>query len=125
MNARAVAQQTIEQALRQALELGQFVLHYQPKVNLQTRAVTGAEALLRLRQGGELIAPPFFLRVAENSGLIIPIGRWVLRQACQQMAAWVAAGHALEQMAGEGPFLGGDTPDMADICLVPQLFNML
>lgn len=99
MNARAVAQQSIEQALRQGLELGQFELHYQPKVNLQTRAVTGAEALLRLRQGGELIAPPFFLRVAETSGLIIPIGRWVLRQACQQMAAWLAAGHALGQMA--------------------------
>lgn len=79
--------------LRHALEHDEFVLHYQPQLDLGSGTVIGAEALIRLNQGGsELIAPGRFIGVAEDSGLIVPIGNWVLRAACRQAAAWRQAG---------------------------------
>ncbi len=79
--------------LRHALEHDEFVLHYQPQLDLHSGAVIGAEALIRLNQGGsELIPPGRFIGVAEDSGLIVPIGNWVLRTACRQAAAWRRAG---------------------------------
>jgi diguanylate cyclase (GGDEF)-like protein len=79
--------------LGQALNQNQFVLHYQPQVDLASGKVIGAEALIRLQHPLEgLIYPGRFISVAEDSGLIIPIGEWVLRQACWQAAAWRAAG---------------------------------
>ena len=93
MNARAVERQAIEALLRVALENEEFVLHYQPKVNLETGLVTGAEALLRLKQGPHhLMMPDRFVPVAEDSGLIVPIGNWVLREACMQTSRWMDQG---------------------------------
>mgnify|MGYP001765292852 CR=1 FL=1 len=80
-------------ALRLALERQEFVLQYQPQVALDTGGVVGVEALLRWqRPDVGLVMPCDFIDVAEKSGLIVPIGRWVLEEACRQAAAWRAAG---------------------------------
>jgi diguanylate cyclase (GGDEF)-like protein len=93
MNIRAVERQSIEESLRGALERQEFMLQYQPKIMLKTGAITGAEALLRwLHPERGLIPSLRFVPVAEDSGLILPIGRWVLREACQQARAWQDAG---------------------------------
>jgi diguanylate cyclase (GGDEF)-like protein len=100
MNVRAVARQSVEEALRYALEHREFVLHYQPKVNLETGNITGAEALLRWqRSDHRLVLPTEFVRIAEDCGLILPIGKWVLREACRQTAAWLQAGLDIGQIA--------------------------
>lgn len=93
MTARAIARQSIEASLRLALERQEFVLHYQPKINLLSGTIVGIEALVRWQhpQRGLLI-PADFVPVAEDSGLILPLGRWVLREACRQARAWQAAG---------------------------------
>ena len=93
MNARAVERQSIEESLRYALKRDEFILHYQPKVNLKSGEITGAEALIRWthRIRGE-VPPAQFIAVAEDCGLILPIGRWVLREACKQARAWADAG---------------------------------
>ena len=93
MNSRAIERLVIEANLRMALEKQQFILHYQPKVNLNTGVVTGAEALIRWQhdQWGEVF-PDIFIPVAEDCGLIIPIGRWALRQACLQAKIWQNTG---------------------------------
>jgi diguanylate cyclase len=92
MNVRAVARQSVEEALRHALDQHQFVLHYQPKVNLETGVITGGEALLRWQHSDRLICPSQFVGVAEDCGLILPIGRWALREATRQTNAWLHAG---------------------------------
>ena len=93
MNAHAVARQSVEQALHRALEQHEFVLHYQPKVNLDTGAIIGAEALLRWQRfAHRLIHPAKFVSIAEECGLIQPIGRWVLHETCRQTQAWLQAG---------------------------------
>jgi diguanylate cyclase (GGDEF)-like protein/PAS domain S-box-containing protein len=82
-----------EVLLREALDGDGLRLLYQPMVELGTRSVAGVEALLRLQdRDGSLVGPDAFLEVAEESGLIVPVGRWVLREACRQLAAWQAAG---------------------------------
>jgi diguanylate cyclase (GGDEF)-like protein/PAS domain S-box-containing protein len=93
MNVRAVERQSVETHLRHALERGEFVLHYQPKTNLETGAVTGAEALIRwLHPERGLLPPAQFVPIAEDCGLIVPMGQWVLREACRQARAWQKAG---------------------------------
>ena len=100
MNAHEVARQSVEVALRHALEQRELVLHYQPKVNLETGAITGAEALLRLQRSDHpLVYPTQFVSIAEDCGLIVPIGKWVLREACRQTAAWLQAGIDIGQIA--------------------------
>jgi diguanylate cyclase (GGDEF)-like protein/PAS domain S-box-containing protein len=100
MNVRAVERQSIEESLRRALERQEFALHYQPKVDLKTGEITGAEALLRwthpLRGP---VSPAQFIPVAEDCGLILPIGNWVLLEACKQARAWLHAGLPLTTMA--------------------------
>ena len=93
MNVRAVERQSIEASLRRALERQEFVLHYQPKINLLSGMIVGIEALVRWQhpQRG-LLEPAQFVPIAEDSGLILPIGRWVLREACLQARAWQDAG---------------------------------
>jgi diguanylate cyclase (GGDEF)-like protein/PAS domain S-box-containing protein len=100
MYARAVERQSIEESLRRALDRQEFMLHYQPKVNLRTGAITGAEALIRWEHPtrGPLL-PAQFIPIAEDCGLILPIGNWVLRQACQQAEAWADAGLPMTTMA--------------------------
>jgi diguanylate cyclase (GGDEF)-like protein/PAS domain S-box-containing protein len=93
MNVRAVERQSIEEDLRCALERKEFTLHYQPKINLATGAITGAEALIRWNHPGRGMVPPLqFIPIAEDCGLIVPIGAWVLREACTQAKAWADAG---------------------------------
>jgi EAL domain-containing protein (putative c-di-GMP-specific phosphodiesterase class I) len=93
MNVRAVERQSVEENLRRALEQQEFTLHYQPKINLQTGAITGAEALIRWTDPVRgPVSPAQFIPVAEDSGLILPIGNWALREACQQARAWADAG---------------------------------
>lgn len=93
MNIRAVERQYIEANLRLALEKQEFVLHYQPKVNLSTGLITGAEALLRwMHPEWGMVLPERFVPIAEECGLIVPIGRWVLREACAQARQWMDAG---------------------------------
>ena len=89
MNTQEAERLIIETNLRRALEKQQFSLRYQPKVNLNTGQITGAEAFLRWQHDelGEML-PNTFMPVAEDSGLIVPIGRWVLRQACIQAKTW-------------------------------------
>ena len=83
----------LEHRLRGALKRRQFLLHYQPRVDLRSRRIVGAEALLRWRMPGRgLVSPARFISVAEDTGLIVPIGKWVLQTACQQNKAWQVAG---------------------------------
>jgi len=100
MNERAVERQSIEEGLRRALERNEFTLHYQPKVNLMTGRITGAEALLRWTHPSRgLVSPAQFIPVAEDCGLILPIGNWVLREACKQARTWVDGGLSLTSIA--------------------------
>ncbi len=93
MNVSAVQRQSIEEDLRLALERREFVVHYQPKIDLRTEAIVGAEALpgwMHPIRG--LLSRAEFIPVAEDCGLIVPIGVWVLREACGQARAWADAG---------------------------------
>jgi diguanylate cyclase (GGDEF)-like protein/PAS domain S-box-containing protein len=93
MKAHNAQRQSAEGGLLRALEKEQFRLHYQPWVNLATGTVKGAEALIRWNHPDRgVVAPAEFVPMAEESGLIVPIGRWVLREACRQARAWRAAG---------------------------------
>ncbi|MEO6423144.1 MAG: EAL domain-containing protein [Candidatus Nitrotoga sp.] len=94
MNAKALERLTLEKDLRQAINRQEFLLHYQPRVDLVSGEITGMEALVRWQHPDQgLLYPTTFIPVAEESGLIVPIGEWVLRTACEQNKAWQLAGH--------------------------------
>ena len=95
MNDASVARVTMRDRLREALAKDQFELHYQPKIDLRTNRVAGCEALIRWHhpQRGYQ-SPATFIPVAERTGLIVPIGEWVIREACRQYAAWRSDGVA-------------------------------
>lgn len=93
MNARAFEQLALENQLRRALDGEQFVLYYQPLVELKTRKVAGMEALIRwIRPASTMVMPDAFIPLAEDTGLIIPIGEWVIREACRQAREWQLRG---------------------------------
>lgn len=93
MNESLAERRAFDFGLRQALDRNELYLVYQPQVDIQSGAVTGLEALLRWHHGKlGLIPPNKFIAVAENSGLIVPIGEWVLRSACAQARTWEMAG---------------------------------
>ncbi len=118
LNARSVHRLGVERELRQALDLDQLVLHYQPKVHVASGRIGGAEALLRWqhpRRG--LLGPDEFIGVAEEAGLIGMIGDWVLRQALHQLAAWRSAGLNLPHVAVNVSSLQFQRRDLAnDVC---------
>jgi diguanylate cyclase (GGDEF)-like protein/PAS domain S-box-containing protein len=133
MNARAVERQSIEGSLRRALERKEFILHYQPRVDLVTRKITGAEALIRwVHPTRGLLSPAQFISVAEDCGLILPIGSWVLRAACWQTRIWKEADLHLDTMAvnvsamefrGDG-FLEGVFASLRDTGLNPRSLEL-
>ena len=100
MNVRAMERQSIEASLRRALERHEFSLHYQPKVNLSTGEITGTEALIRWTHPVRgLVSPSQFIPVAEDCGMILPIGIWVLHEACRQAREWLDEGLSLGTIA--------------------------
>ena len=100
MNTRLQENLQLVAGLRNALARREFVLHYQPVVDIGSGRMVGAEALIRWRGAdGGLVAPGLFIPAAEKSGLIVEIGEWVLQEACRQSVAWQAAGHAPFVMA--------------------------
>lgn len=100
MNAEVTESLTLENSLRVALDREEFFLAYQPQVNIATGEITGMEALLRWEHPERgLVLPGKFIGVAESSGLILPIGEWVLRTACRQARAWLNYSHLAVPMA--------------------------
>src|SRR5258708_25598578 len=108
----------LETGLRNALERDEFVLQYQPKIDLRTGRITGVEALLRWDQPDlGMLQPNQFIPLAEETGLIVPIGRWVLKTACEQHMAWrrhglppicIAINLSPRQVQPQQPVLGVD-----------------
>jgi diguanylate cyclase (GGDEF)-like protein/PAS domain S-box-containing protein len=93
MNIASIERMNIETGLRQALKMGELSLYYQPQYSIKNRQLVGAEALLRWTNStGELVLPAEFISVAEDSGMIVPIGNWVLHEACRQNRIWHDAG---------------------------------
>jgi PAS domain S-box-containing protein len=82
----------VEAALHHALQRNELVLHYQPKIDVAAGRVVGAEALMRWRRDGELVPPSEFVSLAEETGLIVPITEWAIREVCRQIVAWRAGG---------------------------------
>ena len=112
MNAEVLARLEIETALRRAVENEEFVLVYQPKVQVSSGCIAGLEALLRWQRPGHgMVSPHSFIAVLEETGLIVQVGRWVLASACRQIALWMRSGVGAMQIAvnvSSRQFVGGD-----------------
>jgi len=133
MSLQAVERQSLEQQLRYALEREELLVHYQPKVNLKTGAITGVEALLRWKHPERgLLLPRQFLAIAEETGLTIGIGQWVLRKACTQVREWLDTGllavpvavniSALEFRSRQ--FVHGVQDALKNACLDPKYLEL-
>ncbi len=115
MNERIARRYALEQALRAAVARGELVAHYQPRVDLESGALVGAEALVRwARPGHGLVYPGDFIELAEQTGSIVEIGRWMLESVCAQQAAWTRAGLGVVPVAvnlSSAQFVTGDLLD--------------
>ncbi|PVX38529.1 EAL domain-containing protein [Janthinobacterium sp. 78] len=133
MNVQVLARLDLELALRHALEHDQFILYYQPKVDLRTGRISGVEALLRWRRPGYgLVAPAEFVPVLEDTGLIVRVGAWVIQAACRQIAEWrdsevgpvhVAVNVSSRQFA-EGDLEGEVTRALAQYGVAAELLEL-
>jgi diguanylate cyclase (GGDEF)-like protein/PAS domain S-box-containing protein len=122
MHARALARLTLETDLRRALERREFRLHYQPIVALATGRISGFEALVRWSHPGRgLLGPAEFLSVAEETGMVVPMTSWVLREACAQMRAW----HQLPGGAALSISVNLASPDVAQPEVVQAVWEAL
>lgn len=101
-------------ALHKALERAEFELHYQPCIDAAHATPIGVEALVRWRRDGILVPPLEFIELAEESGLIVPIGEWAIRQACADMRVWHDAGLLIPQVSVNIPTLHFERPSLAD-----------
>ena len=99
MNVKAMERLSFESGMLRALEAGEFFLCYQPKYARNGSEMTGMEALVRWRRGGEVIAPDKFIPLAEENGMIVKLGDWVLREACRQNRSWQLAGYSPLQVS--------------------------
>lgn len=133
MQTRELELRDLEMGLYQALDKQQFVLFYQAQLDLESGVITGAEALLRWRHPGRgLLLPTQFVPVAEASGAIVAIGRWVLREACRQAQAWIDAGLTLNVIAvnisvqefGYGDFLENVRTVLQETGLAPARLEL-
>ncbi len=133
MHVEALGRHRIRNALHQAIDRGEFTLHFQPQIDLRSGRVTGAEALLRWNHA-ELgaVLPVDFIPVAEESGLIVPIGEWVLMEACRQAVDWQVPGRPALSVAvniSAVQFARGDLEDtvrraLAASGLAPELLEL-
>jgi diguanylate cyclase (GGDEF)-like protein/PAS domain S-box-containing protein len=133
MSLRAVERQSLECQLRDALDRQELLLHYQPKVNLKTGAITSVEALVRWQHPERgLLLPGQFLTIAEDTGMILAIGQWVLREACRQTREWIDAGVLAVPVAvnisslefRSDKFLEGVQVALKDTCLDPRYLEL-
>jgi diguanylate cyclase (GGDEF)-like protein/PAS domain S-box-containing protein len=126
MNAQAVERHSIEEDLRRALQRKEFALHYQPKIDLKSGAIVGAEALIRWNHPTSgLLCPARFIPVAEDSGLIVPIGAWVLFEACKQAKAWLDAGlQAISMAVNVSSVQIGEETFLAELLAIVEESNL-
>ncbi|MDR2032527.1 MAG: EAL domain-containing protein [Azoarcus sp.] len=133
MNTSTLGDLLLENQLRSAIEHNELELHYQPKVDARTNVLQSAEALLRWRHPEQgMVQPNRFIRLAEESGLIVPIGEWVLRTACQQISDWRKAGLSVVPIAvnlSAQQFLQNDLPvlvreSLGAVSLEPELLEL-
>jgi diguanylate cyclase (GGDEF)-like protein/PAS domain S-box-containing protein len=112
MNAQSLARLDLENALRRAIDNEEFVLYFQPKIDIGTGRISGAEALIRWNRPGHGMVPPgLFVPLLEETGLIVRVGAWVIHEACRQIAHWIACGAGAVQVSvnvsGIQFFVGG------------------
>jgi diguanylate cyclase (GGDEF)-like protein len=112
MNAQSLARLDMENALRRAIDNHEFVLYYQPKVDINTGRISGAEALIRWsRPGHGMVSPALFVPLLEETGLIVKVGTWVIHEACRKIAEWsasrIGAVHLSVNVSGIQFFVGG------------------
>lgn len=121
MNANALQRLALDAALRRAIERREFVLHYQAKADLRSGRLCGAEALIRWHQGdGRMLPPGQFIPLAEATGLIVPIGAWVIDESCRQLRAWNDEGMGDCRLAlnvSAPQFRAGDLPEVVSAAL--------
>jgi diguanylate cyclase (GGDEF)-like protein/PAS domain S-box-containing protein len=133
LNASAIERQMLESGLRHAMHRHELELHYQPIMQLATGAIAGVEALIRWHHPTlGLVLPAQFISIAEESGLIVPIGQWVLREACRQAKTWQDAGLPLLRLAvnisavelRSNGFVAGVTTILAETGFDPQRLEL-
>jgi diguanylate cyclase (GGDEF)-like protein/PAS domain S-box-containing protein len=133
LNSRASARQVLENGLRHAIERNELDLHYQPIMNLGSGTVCGVEALLRwLPRSVGSVLPNKFISVAEESGVIVPIGRWVLQKACKQLKDWQRKGLSIPELAvnisavelRSGGFVAGVAAILAETGVDPKCLTL-
>jgi diguanylate cyclase (GGDEF)-like protein/PAS domain S-box-containing protein len=112
MNAESLARLELENALRRAIDNEEFVLHFQPKVHIESGRISGAEALIRWQRPGHgMVSPALFIPILEETGLIVRVGSWVLHEACRRISEWGKSGvgpvHLSVNVSGIQFFVGG------------------